>query len=71
MVVPADAPVNIPEVDPIDATPVVPLTHVPPAGVVDNVVVIPVHTGDGTVNDTGVGLTVNVAVEKQPVVVSL
>ncbi len=63
MVVPADAPVNIPEVVPIDATPVVPLTHVPPAGVVDMVVVIPVHTGDETVNDTGVGLTVNDAVE--------
>jgi hypothetical protein len=41
----------------------VPLTHVPPAGVVDKVVVIPVHTGDETVNDTGVGLTVNDAVE--------
>jgi len=71
LVVPVVTPVSIPEHDPIDATPVALLTQVPPAGVVETVVVKPVHTEDDVVKDTGIGLTVNVAVEKQPVVVSL
>ncbi len=63
LLAPADAPVSIPDVEPIVATLVVPLNHVPPAGVVDSVVVMPTQMAEEAVNTAGVGLTVNVAVQ--------
>ena len=63
LLTPADTPVSIPDVEPIVATLVLPLNHVPPAGMVDKVVVTPTQTAEEAVNAAGVGLTVNVAVE--------
>ena len=63
LLAPSDTPVSMPDVEPTEATLVMLLDQVPPAGVVDNVVVMPTHMADEVVNAAGVGLTVNVAVE--------
>ena len=63
---PAATPVTVPEVEPIVATPVVPLVHVPPLTVDVNVVVWPAHTLVAPVSVAD-GLTVIDAVALQPV----
>jgi hypothetical protein len=64
--VPALTPDTTPVDDPTVATPVLPLTHVPPAGEELSVVVEPVQTEAAPVIAAGCVFTVTVAVEKQP-----
>jgi hypothetical protein len=56
----------MPEVDPIVATDVFTLVHVPDAGAEDNVVLLPVHTVRIPVTGD-IGFTVTVVVRWQPV----
>jgi len=60
-VVPGVAPVTIPDDDPIVATEVVPLLHVPPPPSL-SVIVAPTQTAPGPVMEPGSGLMVTVAV---------
>ena len=55
---PALTPRTAPEAEPIVAIPMLPLVHVPPAGVLFNVVVAPVHTVAVPVTAVGEVLTV-------------
>ena len=66
--VPAATPVTIPDDEPTVATPTLPLVHVPPDGVLFNVVVRPAQTVNVPVTDVGNGLTVMVVAAIQPVV---
>ncbi len=63
--VPAETPVTIPDV-PTVAIPELPLTHDPPVGVDDNVVVAPTHTDIVPVIADGAANTVTVVVRTQP-----
>ena len=63
---PADTPVNVPLVEPIVATAMLPLVHVPPKGVALNVVVDPAHTTAVPVIGPGVVFTVTSFVAKHP-----
>lgn len=59
-------PVTTPDVELTLAVPVALLVHVPPVGVLLNVVVCPVHTKAVPVIADGVEVTVNDCVAKQP-----
>ena len=60
---PAITPVSIPLFEPIVATLVALLVQLPPAGVVDKVVEVPVQAGNVAEKLTGVGFTVNSAID--------
>src|SRR6185369_2100086 len=60
--VPPDTPVTTPLDEPIVALVIVPLTHVPPASVLDSVVVVPWHNDIVPVIAAGNGITVAIAV---------
>ena len=60
--VPAATADKSPVDDPIVATPVVLLLHVPPAGLLLNELVLPAHTVNDPAIEVGVGLTVTVTV---------
>ena len=62
-VVPAATPRASPVEEPIVATEVVPLVHVPPPGVELNVLVLPIHTAIVPVIAVGNGFTVTTAIE--------
>jgi hypothetical protein len=68
-VVPVATPVTMP-VDPIIATPVVVLVHVPPAGVGVSAIVALTHSAVGPVI-VGIGFIVTIAVLMQPVRLTL
>ena len=70
MDVPAKTPERIPLPEPIVATVVVLLTHVPPVKPSLSVVVAPVQTVDDPAIVAGNGLTVTIAVFIQPVAVN-
>jgi hypothetical protein len=65
--VPAATPVRKPEVDPMVATAVLELVHMPPGTPSKSVDVLPAHKVVMPVIGVGVGLTVIVVVVKQPV----
>lgn len=65
--VPGEIPVTMPVVKPTVAIVVLLLVHVPPPGASDNAVVNPVHTVLMPAMGDGVGLTVTVIEEEQPV----
>jgi hypothetical protein len=67
VVVPVVTPVTIPVNDPIVATDVVLLAHVPPIEASVSVIVAPTHTAPGPLIGTGSGLTVTITVLTQPV----
>lgn len=64
---PPALPVRTPEVLLIDPEVGLLLLHVPPATVLAMVILLPEHTNFGPEMVSGVGLTVIVLVEKQPV----
>ena len=59
--VPTEKPCTKPDDDPIEATPILPLSHVPPVTPSVNVVVNPLQTVSPVVIAAGTGLTVNMA----------
>lgn len=59
---PPDTPVTVPLEDPIVATPVLTLVHVPPGVISLREVVLPAHTLVVPSMEVGKGLTVNVVV---------
>lgn len=63
--VPAISPLTMPVVDPMVATAVLLLVHVPPDTVLPSVVVKPIHTLVAPVMVVGVGCTVTILVTKQ------
>jgi hypothetical protein len=63
--VPAETAVTIPDEEPMPALAVVPLTHVPPAGVLFSVPVEPAQSADVPVNAAGKGFTDTIAVDTQ------
>lgn len=63
--IPAASPVTIPEVKPTVATVGSALTHVPPAGVDDSVVVLPAHSAMLPEIGAGAAMTVTVTAAKQ------
>lgn len=65
--VPEDTALAMPDDEPIVATDVVPLVHVPPAGVLVSDVALPSQTVKEPVIEVGNGLTVIVVVVRQPV----
>ena len=65
MAVPTLTPVTTPDPDPTVAIPVLPLVHVPPAGVEFNVVVVPEQTVAVPVIAVGAVLTVTVCIAWQ------
>lgn len=65
--VPALTPVAMPLVEPIVATPVLPLLHVPPGTLLLSVVVAPWHTEVVPPMAEGAAFTVNTVVAIQPV----
>ena len=65
--VPANSPVTIPDDEPMMATVVLLLVHVPPAGVEFSVVVNPTQTVSVPVMFVGLALIVTIAVLIQPV----
>lgn len=65
--VPAATPATIPVVAPTVAVAVLLLLHVPPVVVELNVVTAPVHTVEAPDIAAGNGLTVTVAITRQPV----
>lgn len=67
LVVPKATPVIIPVAEPAVAIEVLPLVHVPPEGVDDSVVLLPIHVLPVPVIDVGNGSTVNTLVVVQPV----
>jgi hypothetical protein len=67
MEVPDAAPVTIPDEDPIVATPVLPLVHVPPKDASYKFVVAPTHTVGTPVMMAGASFTVIVINDEQPV----
>ena len=67
VVVPAATPETTPVDEPTVATPVAELAHVPPAGVLDSVVVAPTQTDAVPAIAEGSALTVTEAEVRQPV----
>jgi len=64
--VPGDTPNTTPVDEPIVATPVAPLVHVPPPGEENKVVLCPVHILERPVIADGSGSTVTVTLTKHP-----